>query len=324
MSTMELLAQLKSDGARISGFYSFTGGLIAPECDNQPWHYKFSWNPRNVVRAGAPGPAQYRYHHATRHLPYSRIFREPIQVNVPGTGLLDAYPNRDSLPYTKLYGLDDIPTLLRATFRYPGFMQGWSVLVHLGLTLSHYQIEAKARTRRDLLMEFLPPQYGSDPKSALERLLKYDMCFASDSVDLILHQFDSIGFFDAIPLPATPAAPAEILEHILLSHWSLHPSDRDRVVMHHRVDFELNGALRTRTSTLDLLGKDATHTAMAQTVGLPLAMAVHAFLDGKITCRGVQIPTQPEIFQPIMHELSKYGVRFTETDTERLPDLFIR
>ncbi|MFM7585967.1 MAG: saccharopine dehydrogenase C-terminal domain-containing protein, partial [Bacteroidota bacterium] len=134
MSTMELLENLKSEGARITGFYSFTGGLIAPDSDDHPWHYKFSWNPRNVVLAGSPGPAQYRYQHATRHLPYARLFREPIRVDVPGVGLLDAYPNRDSLPYTTLYGLDDIPTLLRATFRYPDYMQGWSVMVQLGLT----------------------------------------------------------------------------------------------------------------------------------------------------------------------------------------------
>jgi saccharopine dehydrogenase-like NADP-dependent oxidoreductase len=276
-----------------------------------------------VVLAGAPGPAQYRYQHATRHLPYARIFREPIRVNVPGVGLLDAYPNRDSLPYTTLYGLDEIPTLLRATFRYPDYMQGWSVLVHLGLTMNHYRLEAKNRTRRDFLMEFLPPQYGTEPQGAMEKVLKIDMGYPSDQIRMILNQFQSIGFFAPIPLTCSSGTPAEMLEHILLSHWSLRPSDRDRVVMHHRIDYELNGAFRSRTSTLDIVGKDATYTAMAQTVGLPLAMAVRLFLQGKIPHQGVQIPTHQAIYQPILHDLSKYGVCFTETDTELLPDPFI-
>lgn len=324
MSTMELLENLKSEGARITGFYSFTGGLIAPDCDDHPWHYKFSWNPRNVVLAGSPGPAQYRYQHATRHLPYARLFREPIRVDVPGAGLLDAYPNRDSLPYATLYGLDDIPTLLRATFRYPDYMQGWSVLVQLGLTINHYRLAAKTQTRRDLLMEFLPPQYGNDPRRALEQFLTIDMGFPTVQMKIILDQFQSIGFFDSIPLPNSSATPAELLEHILLPHWSLGPSDRDRVVMHHRVDYEINGSLRTRTSTLDLLGKDATHTAMAQTVGLPLAIAVRLYVQGKITLQGVHIPIHQEIYRPILNELSQYGVHFTETDTEPLQDPFIR
>ena len=323
MSTMELLGQLTSEGARITGFYSFTGGLIAAECDNQPWHYKFSWNPRNVVLAGSPGPAQYRYQHSTRHLPYARIFREPIRINVPGVGHLDAYPNRDSLPYTTLYGLNDVPTLLRATFRYPDYMQGWSALVHLGLTLNHYQLQAKTRTRRDLLVEFLPPQYGKDPKSALERVLKTDLGYPSDQMNKILNQFESIGLFDPIPLPNISATPAEFLEHILLSHWSLDSSDRDRVVMHHRVDYENNGALRSRTSTLDIIGEDATRTAMAKTVGLPLAIAVRLFLQGQIPSLGVHIPILQEIYKPILQELSAYGVHFSESDTEQLQDLFI-
>ncbi|MBM3918051.1 MAG: saccharopine dehydrogenase [Sphingomonadales bacterium] len=323
MSTMELMGQLKSEGAIITGFYSYTGGLVAPECDDHPWHYKFSWNPRNVVLAGAPGPAQYRYQHSTRHLPYPRLFREPLRVDVPGVGMLDAYPNRDSLPYTSLYGLEDIPTLLRATFRYPGFMQGWSVLVHLGLTLNHYRLEAKTRTRRDLLMEFLPPHYGSHPEQALERVLSIDMGLHGDQITMILDQFRSIGFFESIPLPDSPTTPAEMLEHILLAHWSLLPSDRDRVVMHHRADYERNGELRTRTATLDLIGKDATHTAMAQTVGLPLAIAVRLFMQGTLMVRGVHIPTREEIYRPILRELSGYGIHFKETDTEQLQDPFI-
>jgi len=323
MSSMELLEQLKSEGARITGFYSFTGGLIAPECDDHPWHYKFSWNPRNVVLAGAPGPAQYRYQHSTLHLPYARLFREPMRVEVPGVGLLDAYPNRDSLPYTSLYGLDDIPTLLRATFRYPGYMQGWAVMVHLGLTQNHYRLPAKARTRRDFLMEFLPPRYGAPPRLALERLLKSDMNLPSDQISRIINQFESIGFFESIPLPDTSASPAELLEHILLAHWSLRTSDRDRVVMHHRVDYERNGISRTRTATLDLTGRDSIYTAMAQTVGLPLAIAVRLFMQGNINLCGILIPTHKEIYQPVMHELSKYEVRFIETDTEQLKDPFI-
>jgi saccharopine dehydrogenase (NADP+, L-glutamate forming) len=322
MSTMELLQPLQSQGAQITAFYSYTGGLIAPECDNPPWRYKFSWNPRNVVLAGFPGPAQYRYAHHTRHLPYHRLFREPLHISVPGAGMLDAYPNRDSLPYAALYGLDDIPTLLRATFRYPGFMQGWSVLVHLGLTHHGHTLTAKKRSRRDLLTEFLPPHYGPDPEAALKRVIVHDLGFSPAEAPGIMEQFRYLGFFDSIPLTGPASTPAECLEQILLAHWSLEPTDRDRVVMHHRVDYSLEGRAMTRTATLDLTGRDATHTAMAQTVGLPLAIAVRLFMQGSLPLSGVLIPTLPDIYRPILRELSTHGVHFVETDTAQLPDPF--
>ncbi|MEP6845367.1 MAG: saccharopine dehydrogenase C-terminal domain-containing protein [Panacibacter sp.] len=133
MSAMQIFHRIKEEGGKITSFKSHCGGLVAPESDDNPWHYKISWNPRNVVLAGKAG-ADYKDAGKEIHLPYAELFDADKIIEVPGHGVFAYYPNRDSLAYEKLYELDNIHTLMRTTLRHPEFSFGWKNIVDLKLT----------------------------------------------------------------------------------------------------------------------------------------------------------------------------------------------
>ena len=315
MSAMQVIDGLRAQQARITGFRSDCGGLVAPESEgDNPWRYKFSWNPRNVVLAGQGGPARYLEGGQEKHLPYGELFGRAEVVAVPGHGHFEAYANRDSLSYRAAYGLADVQNMLRGTLRRPGFCSAWQVLVQLGLTddakllgnaatLSWRMLLAQACPAGEIVGDvaaYLAARLGLDPHGPeLERLAW-------------------LGLFTERPVGLANATFAQLLEHLLADKWQLGPHDRDQVVMRHQVDYELDGQARRRTAALVATGADATHTAMAQTVGLPLGMAVRRVLRGEVAQRGVIIPTSPELYAPILTELAtEYGLAFQETDESR-------
>lgn len=311
MSTMELIDEIREKGGEVKALYSYTGGLVAPASDNNPWHYKFSWNPRNVVLAGQPGPARYLANNYIRFKPYNRIFRETERIEVPGFGELDAYANRDSIPYKRLYQLHKAHTILRATFRYPGYCQAWAILVFLGLTNDQLQLEnCQQLSYRDLLNMFLPPDNTPTVRAGFEKTLRERLNYTDAQLAEALIQFDYLEFFSDRTFKRTQGSPAELLQEMLEEKWPLQAGDRDLIVMHHQLVYDLAGTEHVKTSTLVLEGDDDYHTAMAKTVGLPLAMGVRLYLEGKLTLRGVQIPVHPELYVPILKELESYGIKF--------------
>lgn len=311
MSAMQLIDEIKAEGGKITAFYSYTGGLVAPACDSNPWHYKFSWNPRNVVLAGQPGPALYLANGTVRYVPYARLFSEASRVEVPGFGPLDAYANRDSLPYQSLYGLESAHTLLRATFRYPEYCDAWSVMVYLGLTNEQLIFDNCRQMRyRDLLNACLPPDQTPTVREGFEKTLRERLHFDAATVARITAQFDYLDFFSERTFERDQAAAAQLLLDILQEKWLLAPGDRDLVVMQHHFVYELHGVKKEKISTLVLEGNDDYHTAMAKTVGLPLAMALRRYLLGELALIGVQIPIQSEIYEPVLAELEDWGVKF--------------
>lgn len=311
MSAMQLIDEIKAEGGKITAFYSYTGGLVAKACDTNPWHYKFSWNPRNVVLAGQPGPARYLANGTVRYVPYARLFNEATRVEVPGFGFLDAYANRDSLPYQSLYGLESAHTLLRATFRYPEYCDAWSVMVYLGLTNEQLIFDNCRQMRyRDLLNACLPPDQTPTVREGFEKTLRERLHFDAATVARITAQFDYLDFFSERTFERDQAAAAQLLLEILQEKWQLAPGDRDLVVMQHRFEYEVEGTPKVKTSTLVLEGENDYHTAMAKTVGLPLAMALHRYLLGEISLKGVQIPIHAEVYNPVLSELEGWGVKF--------------
>lgn len=311
MSAMQLIDQIKAAGGKITAFYSYTGGLVAPACDTNPWHYKFSWNPRNVVLAGQPGPARYLANGTVRYVPYSRLFSEASRVDVPGFGPLDAYANRDSLPYQELYGLQDAHTLLRATFRYPEYCDAWSVMVYLGLINEQLLFNNCRQMRyRDLLNACLPPDNTPTVRQGFEKTLRERMHLDAATTARITAQFEYLDFFSERIFERDSASAAQLLLDILQEKWLLAPGDRDLVVMQHHFVYELQGVQKEKTSTLVLEGDNDYHTAMAKTVGLPLAMALRRYLLGELKLTGVQIPIQAEIYEPVLAELEDWGVKF--------------
>jgi len=307
LSAMQIIDRLKEEKAKISAFRSYTGGLVAPEYDNNCWNYKFTWNPRNVVLAGQ-GTAKYIINGQYKYVPYHRLFNHLEEISVDNCGVFEGYPNRDSLAYREAYSIANIPTLLRGTLRKKGYCQSWNAFVQLGMTDDSYVLEnSKNMTYREFTNSFL--QYSQ--VHLVEEKLAHLLGIKTDN-DLI-RKIAWLGLLghEKIGLPC--ATPAAILQQLLEKKWKLEEGDKDMIVMQHIFDYESAiGEKHTLTSSLVVKGENEQDTAMAKTVGLPLGIAAKLLLQGKIDLRGVLIPVHSQIYIPILKELEEYGVRFFE------------
>ncbi len=312
MSMVKILDELRAQGAKISAVRSFTGGLIAPESDDNPWNYKFTWAPMNVVLAGQ-GTAQYLRGGKRQYVPYNRLFSLYETYPIEGYGNFEVYANRDSIVYFDKYEIeDDIPTFIRGTMRKQGFCDSWNAFVKLGWTDNSFPIVNSADlTYNDLLMAFLPKVNEEDSlrKQVAEFL---EVGERSD----VMNRLAWLGLFDHQKITVDNATPAEILKSLLEPKWKLQPEDKDMIVMLHIVDYELGGEEHRLKSTLVVKGENAENTAMAQTVGWPLGIMVKLLSQGKIASRGVKIPIMREVYEPVLEELEGFGVIFKESVTE--------
>ncbi len=306
-SAMKVIDEVQGKGGEIVSFKSYCGGLVAPESNDNPWGYKFSWNPRNVVVAGQ-ATAQYLDNGEIKYIPYNRIFTQTDAVEVESIKY-DAYANRDSLSYIHPYKLDTAKTILRGTLRQTGYCKAWNVFVKLGLTDDTFTIkDTNTKTYTQLLQSFLPNKAGSVKQNLVD--------FMGNEADAeCIDMIEWLGFFDNVKIELAQGTPAQLLQHLLEKKWLLKPNDKDLVVMQHQfeIDNSKNKALPKKIiSSLVVTGTDQHHTAMAKTVGLPLAIAVKNFLAGKFTLTGVQIPIHKEIYEPLLHELEQHGISFKE------------
>lgn len=313
MTAMEIAHRIDRDGGEIIEFESFTGGLIAPESDNNPWGYKFTWNPKNVVLAGQGGAARYVQQGEIKYIPYHQLFRRYIPVSIEGVGEFEGYANRDSLRYREVYGMENIRTLQRGTLRRKGFCDAWNVFVQLGCTDDSYIIENSAElTLRRYLNMFM----AFDPRKSVEDKLRSYLNLSDEIMDKLAW----LGFFSGEPVGIHDATPARVLQHVLEKKWALGENDLDRVVMWHRFIYrEASGKVREVQAYLDCLGEDTVRTAMARTVGLPLAIAARKVLNREIRSNGVQLPVSPEIYRPILAELAEEGIKMVEQEIPQTP-----
>ncbi|MGQ0828059.1 MAG: saccharopine dehydrogenase C-terminal domain-containing protein [Bacteroidota bacterium] len=320
-SAMKVVDHIHSQGGELTSFKSYCGGLVAPENNDNPWGYKFSWNPRNVVLAGQ-GTAQYIENGEYKYIPYNRLFSQIETIEVYGLGNFEGYANRDSLSYRKSYHLENIPTMLRGTLRMPGYCKAWNVFVKLGLTDDTYKIEASdTLTYRQMLEAFLPSSIeamrsdGSVRKPTTKEKL---VAFMGDEMDAeTLQKIEWLRIFDDKKIRLANASPAQILQDLLEERWILKDHDKDMIVMQHQFEYRTaKEGLKTKKiiSSLIVKGEDQTYTAMAKTVGLPLAITAKLILQDKITARGVVIPTIKEIYEPVLKELETYGIVFQEKE----------
>lgn len=313
MSAMKTINELKAKGAKINAFRSYTGGLIAPESDTNPWHYKFTWNPRNVVLAGQ-GTAQYLSSGRLKYIPYSRLFKEARPIDIPGLdGAYEVYANRDSLLYKDVYGLEGIPNILRGTIRYSGFCEAWDALISIGLTDGDFPIlHADKISYHELMDAYSDRKMGNSVKERIANLIEQEV--GSD----VMKKLEWLGLFRKKRIGLPNATPALILEHLLLDKWKLEREDKDMIIMQHEFEYELAGKRKLRTSTLVMKGEDAVNTAMSKLVGLPIGIFVNLVTQGRIESKGVQIPVMSEVYEPVLEELKEYGVEFKEKE-EILP-----
>ncbi|MFP4844865.1 saccharopine dehydrogenase family protein [Winogradskyella sp. PE311] len=314
MSAMQVIDSIRDKGGQLILFESFTGGLVAPESDNNLWNYKFTWNPRNVVVAGQGGAAKFLQENQFKYIPYHRLFRRTEFLEVERYGRFEAYANRDSLKYQHVYGLDHVKTLYRGTMRRVGFSRAWNVFVQLGMTDDSYTIDDSANmSYRDFVNSFLP----YSPTDSVE--LKFRHALKIDQDDIVWDKFLELDIFNSNKMVELHSAtPAQILQKILMDSWTLTEEDKDMIVMYHKFGYELNGEKYQIDATMVALGEDQTYTAMAKTVGLPVAIATMAILNGKIKTPGVQIPITKEVYLPILEELESYGVIFKEKEVPYL------
>ena len=308
MSAMKVIDEIKERGGEMILFESFCGGLVAPESDTNLWNYKFTWAPRNVVLAGQGGAAKFIQEGTYKYIPYCNLFRRTEFLQVEGYGRFEAYSNRDSLKYRSVYGLDNVLTLYRGTIRRVGFSKAWTMFVQLGMTDDSYIMEnSETMSYREFVNSFLPYH----PTDSVE--IKTRLILKIDQDDIMWDKLLELDLFNRDKIVGLKnATPAQILEKILTDSWTLQQDDKDMIVMYHKFGYEIEGKKEQIDSKMVCIGDDQTYTAMAKTVGLPVAMATLLILNGKITTPGVQLPIRKEVYEPILKELEEYGVVFKE------------
>jgi len=314
MSAMQVIDRIRDKGGEMLLFESFTGGLVAPESDNNLWNYKFTWNPRNVVVAGQGGVAEFIQEGKYKYIPYQRLFRRTEFLEIEGHGRFEGYANRNSLKYQSIYGLENALTLYRGTIRKVGFSRAWNMFVQLGMTDDSFEMKnSEEMSYRDFINSFLP----YSPSDSVELKVRHNLKIDQD--DIMWDKLIELDLFNPKKkIGIKNATPAQALQKILMDKWSLSPDDKDMIVMYHKFGYELNGEKYQIDSTMVSIGEDQTKTAMAKTVGLPVAMATIMILNGEIKTPGVQLPIRKEVYEPILNKLEDQGIIFKEKETEYL------
>ena len=306
MSAMQVIDQIKENGGELTSFKSFCGGLVHPDYDNNPWNYKFTWNPRNVVLAGQ-GTAQYIKQGKYKYIPYTKLFERTEVMEVLDAGEFEGYANRDSLGYRAAYGLEDIPTLFRGTLRKKGYCKAWNMFVQLGMTDDTYKVEnSETLSYREFINLFSP--YNNE-LSVEEKFCSY-LNLSHDSEEF--KKAEWLGVFTDISVGLKDASPAQILQKICEEKWTLGSEDKDMIVMQHQFEYLQNGEQKKLNSSLLVFGETPRFTSMAKTVGLPVAIATKLILNGEIKSIGVKIPTTKDIYIPVLKELAENGINFIE------------
>ena len=312
MSAMKIIDEIQDKGGKMILFESFCGGLVAPESDTNLWNYKFTWAPRNVVLAGQGGAAKFIQEGTYKYIPYHKLFRRTEFLEVEGYGRFEGYAKRDSLKKRTIYGLEDVLTLYRGTIRKVGYSKAWNMFVQLGMTDDSYAIDdSETISYREFVNLFLPYH----PTDSVE--IKLRLLLGIDQDDIMWDKLLELDLFNKHKIVGLKnATPAQILEKILTDKWTLQPDDKDMIVMYHKFGYELDGKQHQIDSKMVCIGDDQTYTAMAKTVGLPVAMATLQILNGKITTPGVQLPIKKEVYEPILKELEQFGIHFNETQID--------
>jgi len=305
MSAMRIIDKIHSGEGAVLEFYSLCGALPAPEAANNPFRYKFSWSPKGVIMAGN-NDARFLKHGKIIELPTRDLFKNPVRVAFPGIGILEVYPNRDSLAYKELYDIPETQTMFRGTFRYPGWCETLDLMKRLGLT-GYEKLDMSGRTYAGLMALLI----GSPDSSGIRNKVARHIGIPEDAC--ALDALSWLGFFDEIPLNRTIESPFEITSDRMIEKMSLEHDDRDMVVMQHTfLAAYPDGHKEVIRSRMLDFGTLATDTSIARTVALPAAIGAEMILNEEIKVKGVHIPVIPEIYNPILDQLEQLGIRMTE------------
>lgn len=306
MEAMRIIHKIKDEGGQIDTFISFCGGLPAPEANTNPLGYKFSWSPLGVLLAGK-NPAKYLKNGRNVKVAPEDLFKNPVKINIEGIGELDGYPNRNSLPYIDIYGIQAATTMLRGTLRYKGWCAFIQAAVEIGL-LEEESKNWKGFSYESMMRELIQDAGNADVKTALSDFLHLDV--DSD----VIKTFEWLGFFQKKPLPLESGSALGILTQNLQANLQYKKGERDMIILQHMFHAKYpDGRGKKIVSSLIDFGIPDGDTSMARTVGLPLAIGTRLILEKKIKKTGIQIPVIPQIYQPVLKELNVLGIGFKET-----------
>lgn len=312
MSAMSIIQKIKNEGGLINSFQSYGSGLPAPEASINPLRYCITWNPRNVVMAGEEG-AQYMEEGKIKILPHHNVFQRTWTVHVAGIGWMEAYPNRDSLVYRNVFGIESVKTMVRGTLRYPGWSETWQQVVRLGLANETLRIpDLSEKTYHEFVEMFLPINIsGSD---LVHQVANY---LGINPTGNIMEKLQWLGLFSREKIGVQVRTAADVLIHLLVEKLKLPPGTRDMVVIVHQIEATFPQKRKNRRQkirhTLVEYGDPNGFTAIAKTVGLPAGIAAKLILTGQIPLTGCHIPTHPAIYVPVLSEMEKMGIVFKET-----------
>lgn len=305
MTANKIIHSIQRVAGAITSFKSYCGGLIAPESDNNPWHYKFTWNPKNIITAGLGG-AKYLSQGKHVDVPYDKMFEQNKKIKVDEVGMLAYYPNRDSLRYLDIYDVPDIKTFMRATLRHPAFCKGWQALIVLGLTKQDDNFDTHGNT----YLSWVKKKTGYSKGSMAAHIAKQ---LGVDESDKIMEMLQWLGLFDDVALKPGKYSSGDILLELLLDKWKMASAEKDMVIMQHEIEYLHKGNKIKLTSSMVLKGENREFSAMAKTVGLPMGILARLVLNKKINPpTGVLLPVMPSVYRPVLTELAHYGITFKD------------
>ena len=307
MSAMKMIDKLNKSN-KIIEFESYTGGLVKLDKKNNPWGYKFTWNPMNVILAGAGG-AKYLKEGISKSISYDEIFKDLTSINIPENEYFEGYANRDSLKYKSLYNLNDIKTLKRGTLRHKGFCETWSLLIDLRLTSN-----SKTLYNDDEMtfFDFFNYNIKAEDFNGLKKVL--DDVYGIKKDSQVFKNLEWSGFFSNKKISIKEGKFSDFLLSILLDKWTLSKGDIDLIVMTHSFIYKSEKKINKLISYLRIEGDDNIYTAMSKTVGLPMAVLIEHILKNGIDKKGIQLPFNKDIYNPILKKLKKLGIGFKEIE----------
>jgi saccharopine dehydrogenase (NADP+, L-glutamate forming)/spermidine synthase len=285
MSAMRVIHDVESKGGKIVSFRSTTGALPSHEANTNPFGYKFSWSPRGVLLASC-NPSKWLQDGKEVSYPGEQLFENYTLQDVPSIGTFENYPNRNSVPYKDIYGLNDADTVYRGTFRMTGWCETMRKIVALGWLTEESPEEFHGKTYGDLTRYLIGVGQDENLPKATASFLGLEIYSA------VIKRLEWLGLFGNEPLPKDKDNPLDYLNVITLKKMSLDRKERDMIVMHHEFVAEYTSKKEYITSTLLDYGILNGDSAVAIT--------------------GTHIPVIPEIYNPILDELEEMDIKFDE------------
>jgi len=307
MTAMKVIHRVQAEGGKITTFQSYCGGLPAPEANDNPFGYKFSWSPRGVLLAGLNN-ARYKRRGELFDVPRGGLFDHVKKVDVVVDGApieFEGYPNRDSIEYVGIYDIDARDVMFRGTLRNSGWCAVMKQITKLGWLATDDMSGLDGLTYADLSARLAGIDDVTDIKTKVASSLDIDV----DGAEIAAIEW--LGLLGSDPLPG-PAAPVDILTARMLEKMSYDEGERDMVVLQHTFMADFADRREYITSTMVDFGVPGGDSAMNRTVGLPAAVGVRYILEGRFIQPGVVIPVMPEFYQPALEELQRHGIRVTE------------